>query len=134
MFKKLFSILAVLILATVTVTTTASASTVGTYAVPAPPGGASSMSYTETYYFSNATLGASGGGGLAIERLLKQKAGSAALGLAGAAATLAASVNQLSGKNGFKITVTYRYKLHRENYHSYPKYAWTAEKWVVGTY
>lgn len=142
MLKKVISMFVVLLLAFASMGLQTSAASLSPQNVetnnlpaPAPIGGGNTIpTFTTTYYVSNTDLGMGSAGALSIERLLKRQAGARAFGLAGAAAGVAAAVNHFSGKNGYTVTVTYRYKLYRANFHSQPTKEWVAEKWSIGTY
>ena len=105
--------------------------------IPTPPGGGSYS--TEVHYISNNELyggGATAGGvAFVLERRAAVALAGKIAGYAGAAAAIAAGINQFgAGNNGYKVTVKYKWKLHRETFHEPPEYAYVPYDWSVSTY
>lgn len=88
----------------------------------------------ETIYLANSQIMLHGAGAAGIERLLKKKASTLlipGIGWAGAAATVAAYLNEVAGNNGIKLTVTYTYKKQRV----FDTYEWVEYTgWGLGSY
>ncbi|MGA9288431.1 MAG: hypothetical protein WBV93_08745 [Anaerobacillus sp.] len=105
-------------------------------AIPAPPVGGYE---TEVYYISNNELYGGGATSGAISYILERRAPVALAGkiagYAGAAAAIAAGINQFGGGNdGFRVTVKYKWQLHRDNFYETPEYAYVPYDWSVSTY
>ncbi|WP_213423985.1 hypothetical protein [Bhargavaea massiliensis] len=96
------------------------------------------VKYRETIYITNTDLGIYGAGAGGVSTILERKSIFSTLAkvfvYAGAASAIAAAINHGAGNNGFKVVITYDYKLHRDNPYQRPYYTHVPVSWSVTPY